>query len=209
LGELSWNGARAVVLGLTALVLAVQAARGLQALAWSSPARSAAVLMTLAREVALWLAGITLLLGLADLVLRVLRRRRALMTSRSESQREQREDYGLPEHRAARRRLAEQASEHASAEATTRANVLLLDERGRAIALSFDEHDHAQRAPRVVAKGEGAIAARMHAAAEAAAVPIALAPWLLAALHRLELGEHVPAEHHVELAERVLAERGA
>ena len=209
LRALSWNAVRALVLGLAALVLAAQAARGLQGLAWSSPARAASVLGSLALQVTLWLAGVALALGLADLVLRVLRLRRELMTSRHELTRELRESYGLPEHRVARRRLAEQASAHASVEAISQACVLLLDERGRALALAFDEHDPAQRAPRVVAKGEASTATRMHAAAEAAGVPIALAPWLLGTLHRLELGESVPPEHHVELAEHMLAGRRA
>jgi type III secretion system FlhB-like substrate exporter len=41
----------------------------------------------------------------------------------------------------------------------------------------------------------------MRGAAEAAGVPIALTPWLLAALYRLELGEALPEEHHGEVAE--------
>jgi type III secretion system FlhB-like substrate exporter len=49
----------------------------------------------------------------------------------------------------------------------------------------------------------------MHAAAEAAEVSVALAPWLLAALYRLELGETLPVEHHAEVAEHMLAGRRA
>lgn len=207
LRELGWNGLRTLVLALTALALAVQLSRGLFGLSWSSPARAVTVLGSVARSLVLWLAGVALVLGVADLVLRVLRRRRELMTSRSELSRELRESYGLPEHRAQRRRLAEQATAQASAEAAAQARVLLLDERGRALALGFDEADPSQLAPRVVAKGEGATASRMHAAAEAAAVPVALAPWLLASLYRLELGEALPAEHHAELAEHMLAGR--
>jgi len=207
LRALGWDGLRTSVLALTALALALQLSRGLFGLSWSSPARAASVLGSLALVLVLWLGGVALVLGLADLVLRVLRRRRELMTSRSELSRELRESYGLPEHRAQRRRLAEQATAQASAEAVARAQLLLFDERGRALAVAFDVDDPSQHAPRVVAKGEGSTASRMHAAADAAAVPVALAPWLLAALYRLELGEALPPEHHAEVAEHMLVGR--
>ncbi len=207
LRALGWDGLRSMVLALTALALALQLTHGLFGLSWSSPERSLAVLGSLVLSLVLWLAGIALVLGLADLVLRVLRHRRGLMTSRSELSRELRESYGLPEHRAQRRRLAEQATAQANAAAVAQASVLLLDERGRALALAFDEDDPSQLAPRVIAKGEGITASRMHAAAEAAEVPVALAPWLVAALYRLELGEALPVEHHAEVAEHMLAGR--
>jgi type III secretion system FlhB-like substrate exporter len=53
----------------------------------------------------------------------------------------------------------------------------------------------------VVAKGQGAVALRMHAWAERSALPLCVEPALLAALFPLELTEPVPSAHYAAAAE--------
>ena len=61
-----------------------------------------------------------------------------------------------------------------------------------AVALAYTQTD---AAPRVVAKGVDAMAARIREAARDAGVPILPDPPLARALYRLELDAEIPAEH--------------
>ena len=56
-------------------------------------------------------------------------------------------------------------------------------------------------APRLVAKGADAMAARIRAAAEQHGVPIVANPPLARALYRLEVETEIPAEHWQAVAE--------
>jgi flagellar biosynthesis protein len=70
--------------------------------------------------------------------------------------------------------------------------------RRRATALSYQPGDDA---PRVVASGAGLIAERIIAAAQEAGVPVREDAALAEALTRLELGDNVPQELFVAVAE--------
>lgn len=67
----------------------------------------------------------------------------------------------------------------------------------KAVALHYDE----ERAPTVVATGEGAIASEIMEIAKAHGVPLYENPELVTILARLELGEEIP-----DLLYRVIAE---
>ncbi len=62
-------------------------------------------------------------------------------------------------------------------------------------------HYRNERAPRVVAKGGGEIAARIVATAKAHGVPLEQDPALAAALARLDLNEEIPRDLYVAVAE--------
>lgn len=72
----------------------------------------------------------------------------------------------------------------------------------RAVALRYARAD--QDAPRVVAKGEGALADRIVEAARAAGVPIEEDRDLVALLAACELGDEVPIELYTAVAELLL-----
>ncbi len=69
----------------------------------------------------------------------------------------------------------------------------------RATALRYDPEGGG--APRVVASGRGEVAARILAAAEEAGVPVRRDGALAAALAALDLGQEVPEELYVAVAE--------
>jgi flagellar biosynthesis protein FlhB len=194
------------------LVLVVVAAftllRGARALS-SFPAGDAAyalrILARLALDLLLRVGIAAMLLGSADLVLRRLALARSLRMGRSELRREQREQYGLPEQREARRRLWQQAQAHADAHALEDAAVLLCDASGRALALAYAHEAALPRAPRVLVKAQGALGSGLRLAAEHQGLPVRAAPALVAALFALEIGEEIPRAQHAAVAE-LLAE---
>jgi flagellar biosynthetic protein FlhB len=156
-----------------------------------------ALLRELAVRTGLALAAI----GAVDVLYRRIRHARSLRMGRRELREEQRESYGAPEIRERVRRAQAEARARLAAAGTAEASLLLLDGAGRALALAFDAADLAQRAPRVLEKGAGTVAQRMHAAADAHAVPVRLAPALTRALFQLELTETIPAQHYTAVAE--------
>jgi flagellar biosynthetic protein FlhB len=182
--------------------------RGTRALS-SMPSANAgyalSVLSRLAFDVLLRVGLAAVLLGSADLVYRWLQWRRALRMGRHELRMEQREQYGHPEQREARRRLWHAAFAHNAALAIEDAALLLLDANGRALALAYDRDAPAQRAPRVLVKAHGALAEQLRLDAEHRAVPVRFAPALVTALFALELSEEIPRAQHAAVAE-LLAE---
>jgi flagellar biosynthesis protein FlhB len=124
---------------------------------------------------------------------------------RSELQREQREQYGLPEQREARRRLWREAQLHGAVLALDDAALLLCDAGGRALALAYDREDARKRAPHVLIKAQGELAARLRVEAERRAIAVRLMPALTSALFALEISEEIPRAQHAAVAS-VLAE---
>jgi flagellar biosynthesis protein FlhB len=202
------SGARLATLGLgllkAALVMALVAA------SWRSAAAS---LAQLPRSVApervaaamLWplagrLGALLLGFGALDLLMVRLRHQRRLRMSRDEVRRELREQEGDPAHRAERRRAHRALAEAAP---LARATCLVVNPTHVAVALHHRRGDG--EAPRVLAKGTGAAAARLRALARRAGVPIVRDPPLARALHRLaEVGDEIPEELY-DAAAAVLA----
>jgi flagellar biosynthetic protein FlhB len=83
--------------------------------------------------------------------------------------------------------------------AVPKAAVVITNPTHYAVALAYDENS--QAAPKVVAKGTEAVAARIRALAEEANVPLVSNPPLARALFKLELDTEIPAEHYQAVAE--------
>ncbi len=74
-----------------------------------------------------------------------------------------------------------------------------LEERQQAVALGYDpEHDDA---PRVIAKGQGALAEKIIQLAKANGIPIREDPLLAAALASIELETQIPPDLYIVVAE--------
>jgi type III secretion protein U len=158
--------------------------------------RAAAPLGGLAARLAVAFA----VFGLLDLALARRRHAQGLRMTRDEVRREHREDEGDPQHRAERRRIHRALVEAAP---VSRATCVVVNPTHVAVALHHarDEAD----APRVLAKGLGASAARIRSAARRAGVPIVRDVALARALYRLaEVGDEIPEELY-EAAAAVLA----
>ena len=83
--------------------------------------------------------------------------------------------------------------------AVPKAAVVITNPTHYAVALAYDENS--QAAPKVVAKGTEAVAARIRALAEESNVPLVSNPPLARALFKLELETEIPAEHYQAVAE--------
>jgi flagellar biosynthetic protein FlhB len=83
--------------------------------------------------------------------------------------------------------------------AVPKAAVVITNPTHYAVALAYDENS--QAAPKVVAKGTEAVAARIRALAEDSNVPLVSNPPLARALFKLELDTEIPAEHYQAVAE--------
>jgi type III secretion protein U len=198
LASAALGGLKAAVLLLLVWAWLRSAAPALASLPRLDPAALPRALPLLTRLVAR-LAGAALVLGALDLLLVRRRHRRALMMSRDEVRRELKDDEGDPAHRAERRRLHRAALD---APPVARATVVVVNPTHLAVAL---HHVRGAGAPRVIAKGAGADAARIRSEARRAAVPIVRDVQLARALHRLtEIGDEIPEELY-QAAAAVLA----
>jgi flagellar biosynthetic protein FlhB len=136
-------------------------------------------------------------IAVLDLLWVRLRHARNLRMTRQELREEQKESEGDPILRARRRQLRESRARLRMMAAVPKAAVVITNPTHYAVALSYEGGD---AAPKVVAKGVDEVAARIRAAAEAAGVPLVANPPLARALHRLDLGAEIPAEHYQAVA---------
>ena len=83
--------------------------------------------------------------------------------------------------------------------AVPNAAVVITNPTHFAVALAYDEKS--QAAPKIVAKGAEAVAARIRAVAEESGVPLVSNPPLARALFKQELETEIPAEHYQAVAE--------
>jgi type III secretion protein U len=136
------------------------------------------------------LAVAALTFGALDLALARRRHRRELIMTRDERRRESKEDEGDPQHRAERNRLHRALLEGGP---VSKATVVVVNPTRIAVALQHRRGSDA--APRVLAKGAGAAAARIRSAARRAGVPIVRDVALARALLRLaEAGDEIPEQ---------------
>jgi flagellar biosynthetic protein FlhB len=122
-----------------------------------------------------------------------------LRMSRQDLKEEMREAEGDPYIKARLRQLRQQRARGRMMAAVPKAAVVVTNPTHFAIALAYEQGSSA--APRVVAKGADAVAARIRALAQESRVPIVSNPPLARALFRLELDAEIPAEHYQAVAE--------
>lgn len=119
--------------------------------------------------------------------------------SKEEVQREYRESEGDPQIKQERRRAHQEMLDNASVLALRDASVLIVNPTHLATALRYDrEHDEA---PKVVAQGEGHVAARLIAAAHQYGIPVVRDIPVARALRELAVGDEIPEELYEAVAE--------
>jgi flagellar biosynthesis protein FlhB len=79
------------------------------------------------------------------------------------------------------------------------ATVVITNPTHYAVALVYDRVNNP--APRIVAKGADAVAARIREVAQINGVPLVTNPPLARALYRLDIDTEIPAEHYKVVAE--------
>jgi flagellar biosynthetic protein FlhB len=137
-------------------------------------------------------------LAVLDLLWVRFRHLRMLRMTRQELREEMRDSEGDPHFRAKRRQMRESRARHRMMAEVPRAAVVVTNPTHFAVALAYGG---SEAAPKIVAKGVDAVAARIRAAAEEAGVPLVANPPLARALYRIELGAEIPADHYQAVAE--------
>jgi flagellar biosynthetic protein FlhB len=155
-------------------------------------------LLSMVRSVAA--AG--LVVGAADYLVARRRVTKQLMMTRKEVSDEHKQSEGDPHVRAALRRRAQAASRNRMMSDVPTADVVLVNPTHVAVALRYQPGDGA---PRVVAKGAGAVAARIRSCATEYRVPMVVDVPLARALYSsCEIGHEIPRDLYTAVA-RVLA----
>jgi flagellar biosynthetic protein FlhB len=124
---------------------------------------------------------------------------RQLRMSRQDLREEAKESEGDPQVKGRLRQLRQRAARRRMLAAVPKAAVVITNPTHFAVALAYEQGSTA--APKLVAKGADAMAARIRAAAVAAGVPVVANPPLARALFRLEVDTEIPPEHYQAVAE--------
>ena len=143
--------------------------------------------------------GIFALLAGADILLTRRKHRRGLRMTKQEVKEEMKESDGDPMVRARQRMLRETRGRQRMFAAVPTATVVITNPTHYAVALLYAPETSA--APKVVAKGVDAMAARIRDAAVEAGVPLLPNPPLARALWRLDVDTEIPPEHWEAVAE--------
>lgn len=149
----------------------------------------------------LFIAALIAFAGIAVLDYLVVRFRHLhrLRMTRQELREEMKETDGDPIIKGRIRNLRMARARRRMMAAVPKAAVVVTNPTHYAVALAYDEAS--QAAPKIVAKGTEAVAARIRALAEESGVPLVSNPPLARALFKLELETEIPAEHYQAVAE--------
>jgi flagellar biosynthetic protein FlhB len=149
---------------------------------------------------ALLFATVLALIAAIDLPVTIWEHRRQLRMTPDEMRREQKEMEGDPQLKARIRSLQRENARRRMMSEVPKADVVVTNPTHYAVALAYREGE--MRAPRVVAKGQGEVAARIRAVAREHGVPMLEAPPLARALHRhVDLGQDVPHALYAAVAQ--------
>jgi len=143
--------------------------------------------------------GAMLVLGLADFGLSWVKLERKMRMSTQQLRDDMKEEEGDPQVRARRRRRALELSRQRSLNDVPKADVVLVNPTHYAVALRYQSDRN--NAPRVVAKGADARAARIRAIARKNGVPVVPQPPLCRELYRrVKVGKEIPADLYQAVA---------
>jgi len=146
------------------------------------------------------IAGALALVAAADVPFQLWRHADGLKMSKEEVRRENRETEGDPHVKAAIRSQQREMARRRMMAEVPKADVIVTNPTHYAVALRYD--DNAMRAPRVIAKGADAVAAKIREVGEEHHVPVLESPPLARALYRhTELGDEIPAALYTAVAE--------
>jgi flagellar biosynthesis protein FlhB len=138
-------------------------------------------------------------IAVADLMWVRFRHTRDMRMSRQDIRDEFKDTEGNPHVKAQMRRIrVARARKRMMANVPT-ATVVITNPTHYAVALTYDRVKNP--APRIVAKGVDAMAARIREVATANRVPLVANPMLARALYRFEIDTEIPAEHYKAVAE--------
>ena len=148
----------------------------------------------------LLIAGAMIFVVIADVPFQLWSHHKKLKMTKEELRQEARESEGDPQLKARIRQQQREISRRRMMAEIPHADVVVTNPTHYAVALKYSDGE--MRAPRVVAKGAGLVAARIREVAAENGVPTLEAPPLARALYRhTELGDEIPAALYAAVAE--------
>jgi flagellar biosynthetic protein FlhB len=151
-------------------------------------------------RLALAMGAALVLIGLADYTYQRLRHDQSLMMTRQELKEELKREEGDPQTRGRQRRVAREIARRRMMQDVPQASVVITNPTHLAIALRYERG--VTTAPRVVAKGAGAVAQRIVALARNHAVPVIERKPLAQAIFRaVKVGQEIPTALYYAVAE--------
>ena len=204
-GQALWNGAKSLLKTAVVGLVLVAAVQGLVPLLRSGGGLSVSALLGEATGgvVVLLQAAVAagLVLAVADVFVVQRRNRKRTRMTKKEVRDEHKSSEGDPMLKGQRRSRQLAMSQGRMMGAVADADVVLVNPTDYAVAIAYEP---GRSAPRVVAKGAGAVAARIRERAQEARVPLVQDVPLARALHAsCGLGEEIPVELYTPVA-RVL-----
>jgi type III secretion protein U len=160
--------------------------------AWLEGAAGLVHLMGRLAPLALRLAWVLLLLGVADYALARSRHLRELMMTREEVKREYKESEGDPQHKAQRKALHRQLTQGGPARGVQKATAMIVNPTHIAVALRYERQEC--EAPYLVAKGREADAVALRREARRLGIPVVRDLPLARSLIHYDVGEQIPEE---------------
>lgn len=175
----------------------------LMGLAQASPEEAMRVVAAMALNLGMKVALLCALIAGLDYLYQRWEHERGMRMTRQEIRDEHRQNEGDPRLRSRRRDMMRRMSRGRSVSAVPQATALLTNPTHYAVAFRWDEGS--MDAPRVVAKGAGAVALRIRDEASRLGIPILQRPALARALFRqVRVGQDIPASLYDAMAEVVV-----
>jgi flagellar biosynthetic protein FlhB len=198
--ELTKSLAKFGVVALVAILLLRHDTGQLLSLGSEPPMRAAVHAGKLCAQAFLALAASLLLIAAIDAPYQLWQYGRRMRMSREEIRREMKESEGSPEVKGRIRQAQQAIARRRMMQEVPKADVVVTNPTHYAVALRYDENR--MRAPIVVAKGAGEIAARIRAIATENKVPLFAAPPLARVLYRnVDIGGEIPSGLYVAVAQ--------
>ncbi|MBK6316598.1 MAG: EscU/YscU/HrcU family type III secretion system export apparatus switch protein [Blastocatellia bacterium] len=198
--EFAKSWVKVVAVG-SAAILAV-ASEGLSALvnsSWTEPGDAMLVGARISMTVALAVAGASLAIGGADVLLQRWLHARDLRMTKDEVRRDQKEEDGDPHIKHVRKQIHRELALPTMLHRTRTASFVAVNPTHLAVAVVY--RDDSDEAPRIVAKGAGEIARRLRREAERYGVRVVRNKPLARALFAVPVDAEIPEELYLAVAE--------
>jgi flagellar biosynthetic protein FlhB len=154
----------------------------------------------MAYDVAIRIAAVLLVLGLADFAWQRFKHKRDLRMTKQEVKDEYKQMEGDPEIKRRRMQIQRQIAMQRIGAAVPKADVIVTNPEHISVAIAYDADS--MRAPKVVAKGADHLAMRIRAIAKQHGVPIVERKPLARALYaQVKVGQEVPPDFYKAVAE--------
>lgn len=177
-------------IGFVAYLIGRAAMPAIIRLPLATPADAVQLTEWIAVRLGAWCVGLGLAFSAADLLFQRWNYMRNQRMTKEEVKREYRDQEGDPQIKSRRRRAHEEALQGQMFAAARKADVMVVNPTHIACALTWD--GSRDRAPTLLAKGQGWIAAELRKIAEEEDIPVVRDPSLARALHELEIDDEIP-----------------